>query len=266
MQAFFRLCLLVTRDVLVALHIGAYGEVEGRLVSTHHADDTIRATHLAAFRLHSHTTHKAHLALQAFMLAGYTQERNLIAIHVDQYVFVGRCHIGRKCNLTFLAGCQMDSNDFVPTQWGYRLTLILHPIHAVSYYAFGFIQVQPAFVVLVGSVTRHCDIQVAKGLIGHTHILASTNGHYLLVGQILCLLVFSFENQLAHLWQILLRIGVHHIIRLSSPNGFFINLDMFYGRGTKHHSTHHAIADGQSLRPRLGGLVVPQTILFGCQR
>ena len=158
----------------------------------------------------------------------------------------------------------MDSNDFVPTQWGYRLTFVLHPIHAVSYYAFGFIQVQPAFVVLVGSVTRHCDIQVAKGLIRHTHILACRVGHHLLVGQILCLLVFSFENQLAHLRQILLRIGVHHVVGLSCPDGFLVQLDMFYGRGTKHHSTHHAISNGQGLCPRLCRLVVPQAIFASC--
>ena len=71
MQAFFRLCLLVTRNVLIALHIGAYGEVEGRLVGIHHADVAIRTTHLAAFRLHSHTTHKAHLTLQSFVLRRY---------------------------------------------------------------------------------------------------------------------------------------------------------------------------------------------------
>ena len=115
MQALFRLCLLVAGNVLVALDVGAYGEVEGCLVSLHHADISIRATHLAALGLYSHTPHKAHLAFQTFMLGRNTQERSFVAIHIHKYILMRTGHVGDKCNLAFLAGCQVDNDNFVTT-------------------------------------------------------------------------------------------------------------------------------------------------------
>ena len=38
MQAFFRLNLLIACNVLIALDIGAYGNIQRSLISTHDAD------------------------------------------------------------------------------------------------------------------------------------------------------------------------------------------------------------------------------------
>ena len=171
-------------------------------------------------------------------------------------------HVGGKCNLAFLAGSQVDSDNLMTTQRGYRLTHVLYAIHLVFHHALGIVQVQPTFVVPIVSVSRHCDVQIAKGLEGHTHVLAGSLGHYLCVSQVLCLLVFPFEDELANLWQRLLRVGVHHVVGLSCPDGFLVNLDVLHSRCTKHHTTHHAVADGQGLRPRLCRLVVPQSVLL----
>ena len=67
-------------------------------------------------------------------------------------------HVGGKCNLAFLAGSQVDSDNLMTTQRGYRLTHVLYAIHFVFHYAPGIVQVQPPFVVPVVSMSRHRDI------------------------------------------------------------------------------------------------------------
>ena len=138
-QTLFRLHFLVASNVLVVLHVGANGQVDGCFVSSHHADVTIRTTLFTTFRLYCHTPHKAHFAFQTFMLAGNSQERSLVAIHIDKWILVWCRHIGSKRNLAFLAGRQVDSNNVVATQRGDDLTFILHTIHAIANYAFGII-------------------------------------------------------------------------------------------------------------------------------
>ncbi len=68
----------------------------------------------------------------------------------------------------------------------------------------------------------HRYIQVAERLIRHTHILSRGLRHHFLVGQVLSLLVFPFENELAYLWQRLFGIGIDDVIRLSGPDGLLV--------------------------------------------
>ena len=256
------MCRLVARDVLVTLDISAYGEVEGCLVGTHHADVSIRAVHFATLCLYSHAAHEAHLAFQTFVLGGHAQQGGFVSIHINKYILVGRGHVGGESDLAFLAGSQVDSNNLVTTQWCYSLAFVFHTIHFVFHDALGVIQVQPALVVPIVSMSRHRDIQVAKGLERHTHVLACCIGHHLGIGQFLCLLVFPFEDEAAHLRQRFLRVGVQHVVGLSCPDGFLIDLNVLHGGCSKHHTTHYSIANGQCLRPCLCRLVVPQSVLL----
>ena len=150
--------------------------------------------------------------------------------------------MGSKRNLPALAGRQSDGNDFVAPQWGNGLTFVLYAVYRIAHHAPGMVQVQPSLVVAVVCVTGHSDIQVAKGLIRHTHILAGTKGHYLVVGQLLGLFVLALEDELAYLGQCLLGIGIHHLVGLTRPDGLFVQLDMFHGRRTEHHATDDTIA------------------------
>ena len=103
----------------------------------------------------------------------------------------------------------------------------------------------------------HREIDVAEGLVGHTHVLACRVRHHLVVSQLLCLLVLAFKNQLAHLGKVALCRGIDNVVGLSCPDGFLIQLDVLYGRCAEYHATHDAISDGQCLRPCHGRTVVP---------
>ena len=91
-------------------------------------------------------------------------------------------HVRHKGNLSFLVGCQMHSNDMMTTQGGYRLSLVLHAIHRITDNCFAVVYVQPAFKVLIISMTWHSDIQIAKRLVRHTHILIYSTRHHLGIG------------------------------------------------------------------------------------
>ena len=114
-------------------------------------------------------------------------------------------------------------------------------------------------------MSRHGDIQVTKRLVWHTHILTSSIRHHLCIRQVLCLLIFTFKYQSAYFRQCLFRIGIDDVVRLSCPNGLFIQLDMLHSRCAKHHTTYHTITYRQCLCPGLCRLVVPQSVLC-CNR
>ena len=107
----------------------------------------------------------------------------------------------------------------------------------------------------------HREIEVAKWLVGHAHILSCAHGHHLLVCQGFGFFVFPLEDQLAHLRQVFLRLRMKHLIRLACPDGLLVKLDMFHGRNAEDHASDNAIAYGQRLRPGLGGLVVPEPVV-----
>ena len=171
------------------------------------------------------------------------------------------CHVCRKGNLTLFAGRQMDSNDMMASQWRDDLTLILHPIHTIADNGSPVVQVKESLIIAILRMPRHRNIQVTKRLKGHTHVFLDSTGHHLRVCQCLCLLVFPFENQFAHLRQRLLGIGVDDVIGLSRPDCLLVQLDVFYGRGAEHHTAYDTITHGQCLSPRLCRLVVPQSVL-----
>ena len=174
---------------------------------------------------------------------------------------MGRCHIGGKGDFPLLARCQMDGHDVAAAQGSDDLALIADAIDGIVYNGSSVVQVQIALIVLVVGMARHGDKQVAKGLIGHTHVLACCHGHHLGIGQLLRFLVLALEDEPAHLGQILLGIGVHYIVRLPGPDGLLVQLDMLYGRSAIHHTPDDTISYGQRLRPGHGWLVVPEFVL-----
>ena len=117
----------------------------------------------------------------------------------------------------------------------------------------------------VGRMAGHREIQVAEGLVRHTHILSCAYGHHLLIRQCLGLLVLPLEDKLTHLRQVFLRLRMNHLIGLSCPEGLFIELDMLHSRRTEDHAADDTIAHRQCLRPSLSRLVVPQTVLRLCK-
>ena len=177
-----------------------------------------------------------------------------------------RRHVGGKGNLAFLAGCQADGDDLVAAQGSDGLALVLYTVYLVAHHAPGIVQVEPALIGGIVGMTGHGDIQVAEGLIGHAHVLARTDGHHLLVGQLLRLLVLALKDELAHLGQGLLGMGVHHLVGLSGPDGLFVQLDVLDGRSAEHHAAHDTVAHRQGLCPRHGRPVVPQPIFLSCHR
>ena len=265
-QAFLRLLCLVARNVLIALDIRADGEIQRSLVGTDHADVTIRSTDLAPLGIDGHASHKAHLALQPFVLGRDTQQCGLQTLATNKRILVGCSHIGRKRNTALLAGRQVDGNDGMAAQRGYRLTLVLHTVHRIADDTLGMVKVQPALIVLIVGMTGHGDVQVAEGLVRHSHVLPHGIGHHLLVGQLLRLLVFTLEDELAHPWQRLAGVGVHHLVGLTGPQRLLVQLDVLHGWRAEHHATDDAITHRQRLRPRHGRLVVPQSILTGPHR
>ena len=84
MQTFLRLRHLVTGDIFVTFHVGADGEIEGRLVGIGHTDHTIAASGLSANGLHGHASLKAYLAFQTLVLRGDPMQvcgRNGLTFH-----------------------------------------------------------------------------------------------------------------------------------------------------------------------------------------
>ena len=151
----------------------------------------------------------------------------------------------------------------VATQRRDDLTFVFHTIYLILYNALGIVNVEPSLIVLIGSMSGHGDIEVTKGLVGHSHVLAGSLGHHLVVGKVLCLFVLPLEDEASHLRQSLLGAGIHHLVGLTCPDGLFVQLDMFHGRRTEHHATYDTIAHRQCLRPRLGRAVVPESVTMG---
>ena len=168
-----------------------------------------------------------------------------------------RGHVGSEGDLAFLASCQMNGDDRMASQRRDHLPFIAYTIHLITHQGTGIVQIEQSFVVGVACMSGHREIEVAEGLIGHTHILSGTHGHYLLIGQYLGLFVLSLEDELAYFRQISLRLRVEHLIRLSCPKGFLIELDMLCCGCTEDHPTDDTIAYGQCLCPGLCRTVVP---------
>ena len=125
------------------------------------------------------------------------------------------------------------------------------------------VKIQLSFVIDVVSMSWHSDIQVAKGLVGHTHILVGSHGHHLVVSEPFRLFISALKDKLTHFRQRLFCLWMDYLVGLSCPDGLFVQLDMFYGWGAKHHSSHHTIADGQCLCPGHCRLIIPELILVG---
>ena len=177
-----------------------------------------------------------------------------------QHIAVRR---GERCcerDCSRLRGRQVNGDDLT-AQRGDGLALILHAAYGITYDASRIVDVQQALVVSIIGMTRHSDIQVSEWLVGHTHVLPGTHRHHLLVGQLLCLLVFTLEDKFSHLRQRLTGLGVQHLIGLPSPDGLLVQLYALHGGRTEHHAAHRAIANGQRLRPRLRRTAVPQMML-----
>ena len=115
---------------------------------------------------------------------------------------MGRGHVGGEGNPTFLTGSQTDGDDGVVSQGGDDLAFIAYAIYLIVYQHTGIVEIQQTFVVLVGRMSRHREIQVAKRLIGHAHVLACAHRHHLLIRQGLGFFVFPLEDELAYLGQV----------------------------------------------------------------
>ena len=153
----------------------------------------------------------------------------------------------------------MDGNHFA-AQRGKHLALILHAVNGITHQRTCIVEVEQTLIACIVGMAGHGNPQVAEGLKGHTAVLTGTQRHYLLVGQQLGFLVFPFENQLPDLWKVFFGCRVTHLVGLSGPDSFFVQLNPFHGWCAKHHTAHGAVTDGQCLCPGHGWTVVPQLV------
>ena len=89
MQTLLGLCGLIACDILVALDVGADGEIDCCLISISHADQAIAARGLSTNGLNGHASLKANLPLQTLMFRGYTMKYGFQFIAADEHILMG---------------------------------------------------------------------------------------------------------------------------------------------------------------------------------
>ena len=286
LESLHGLCLLIASNVLVVHHVGTHGDIDGSLVGPNDRQLAVGGTNIRGnvfkrcgslgigtlgsvpyYGLHRHQSHETHLALQVLVFPRHAVEvcaatprscRGGVGggVTARQYVAMRRGERSRERNAPRLRSREVYGNHLA-AQRGDGLAFILYSVHFISNDAQGAVNIKQPLIVAIVCMPGHGDIQVAERLVRHAHVLARSKGHHLLVGQLLSLLIATLEDELTHFGQVLLRFGIHHLIRLTGPDGLLVQLYAFHGRRTIYHTAHRTITDGQSLCPCLRWTVVP---------
>ena len=85
-------------------------------------------------------------------------------------------------------------------------------------------------------------------------------GNKVLVDELRGLTLLALENQATHLGQDSQRLLGVIVVRLSAPEGLFVQLDFLYVGAAIDHGAQVGVAYGQGLQPMAGGLGVPHTV------
>ena len=99
------------------------------------------------------------------------------------------------------------------------------------------------------------EVEVAEGLV---ELLAQRLAHHVLRGEALGLALLAFEEELAHLGQILGGALVLIVLGLASPEGVLVELDALDVDAAEDHGAHPPVAHGQRLDPLACRPAVPQ--------
>src|ERR1035437_3171901 len=121
--------------------------------------------------------------------------------------------------------------------------------------ASGAVQIQLAPVI--GRIRPTAEIQpeIAQSLVDRQR---ARNADHRLISQRLRLRRMPLNEQAADLCKCLGRFRVAPIALLARPGGALVELDVFLADGSKNNRSEPAVSDRQSLRPRAGGLPVPE--------
>ncbi len=134
--------------------------------------------------------------------------------------------------------CRKPNGDHLVRKGGEHFPFVVYSVYFITYRSQRIFDVEVAIVAGKAFMTRKIDEQVPHGLKGHPMIWRAD----VIVCQLLCLGIFTFNDQPPYLRDYFPGSGTDVVARLTCPNGFFVELKFFPGWVTVDHGAQASVA------------------------
>ena len=201
---------------------------------------------------HFHTALGTQSSLYAFLVFSLTSDGKQVTLDID-FVLQRSIVAHRESQSSGFVGLQAHHNHAVRER-GKHPAGISHAIHLVTGGSRGILYVQIAVKVRSLFMSREIQEKTSHSQITHTVLACQEIG----INQSLGFACLSLKYQIPHHWQDVQRVRVIIVVRATCPERLFVQLQFFASRAAIHHSSQSGITHGQSLRPILSRLAVPE--------
>ena len=190
------------------------------------------------------------------MLDTLDDSNKRLAIGSDSILIIDLM-IDQEVESTFLA-CPQLHHDYAIGHRSKGLARICHSINIERDFGSCVLEIEIAHEIERLPYAVADDLQASQSQVFH----AVRTCEELSVDNLLSLYLLACKDETSHLIEILKRSSAVVVVRSTTPESLFVELNLFFTDTTIDHGSHSRIAQRESFKPMLGRTVVPQALVI----